>query len=430
MSAEQHSALWPRHGASPTRWRALTRVPTGPKAILGAPIVAALFRRTVATLPLRVEYPDRSIGGAGLAQCAPRMLIHRPQAFAARVATDGLIGFGEAYMAGDWSAPDLEAVLRVFAGHLSTLIPAPLHRLRALILPRPPLSQRGTRSGARANVAHHYDLSNEFFALFLDETLTYSAALFEHTDPPPKWDDLAAAQRRKIDQILDAAGVTAGTRLLEIGTGWGELAIRAASRGATVHTITLSHQQHLLARERVAKAGLTDLVKVELCDYRDVAGRYDAIVSIEMIEAVGYPYLPIYLRTLDRLLADGGRIALQIITMPHSRMLATRHAYTWVHKYIFPGGFLPSVQLLTTLTAEHTNLHIREQRCFGEHYAHTLRLWSHRFTAHASAAQALGFDRTFRRMWRLYLAYSQAGFASGYLNVHHFVLDRTSPASP
>lgn len=430
MSAEQYPVLPARHSASPARWRALERVPAGLKAVLGAPLVAVLFRRAVARLPLRVEYPDGPIGGAGSAQCAPRMLIHRPQAFAARVAADGLIGFGEAYMAGDWSAPDLEAVLRVFAAHIAALIPAPLHWLRALTLPRPPRGQRGTRSGARANTAHHYDLSNEFFALFLDETLTYSAALFERTDPPPQWDDLAAAQRRKIDLILNAAGVRAGTQLLEIGTGWGELAIRAARRGATVHTITLSRQQHLLARERVAEAGLSDRVSVELCDYRDVAGRYDAIVSIEMIEAVGYPYLPIYLRTLDRLLTDGGRITLQVITMPHERMLATRRAYTWVHKYIFPGGFLPSVQLLAKLAAEHTSLRIREQRCFGEHYAHTLRLWSQRFTAHAGAAQALGFDRIFRRMWRLYLAYSQAGFASGYLNVHHFVLDRPPPTNP
>ncbi|MEO8816103.1 MAG: cyclopropane-fatty-acyl-phospholipid synthase family protein [Mycobacterium sp.] len=405
-------------------------VPTGPKAAVGAAVAAALFRRAVAKLPLRVEYPDGSVGGTGSAGCAPRMVIRRPAAFAARVATSGLIGFGEAYMAGDWSAPDLAAVLTVFAGQMSTLIPAPLQHLRSVVLPRPPHHQRGTRGGARANIAHHYDLSNEFFELFLDETLTYSAALFEQTDPPPSWVDLAAAQRRKIDRVLDLVDVQAGSRVLEIGTGWGEVAISAARRGATVHTVTLSRQQHMLARERIAEAGLADRVTVELCDYRDVTGRYDAIISVEMIEAVGYRYLPRYLQTLDRLLADGGRIVLQAITMPHDRMLATRNAYTWVHKYIFPGGFLPSVRLLTELTAKHTSLRIRDSRSFGDHYAQTLRLWSQRFTAHAGGAQALGFDPTFRRMWRLYLAYSQAGFASGYLDVHHFVLDRAHSVEP
>jgi cyclopropane-fatty-acyl-phospholipid synthase len=356
------------------------------------------------------------------------MLIHRPDAFAARVAAGGLIGFGEAYMAGDWSAPDLPAVLTVFAGHLSTLIPASLQRLRPVVLPRLPRRHRGTRGGARANIAHHYDLSNEFFELFLDTTMTYSAALFEAVDPPPGWSDLAAAQHRKIDEILDLAAVTSGSQVLEIGTGWGELAIRAAHRGAAVRTITLSRQQHMLARERIAQAGLSDRVTVELCDYRDVTGRYDAIVSVEMLEAVGHAYLPGYLRALDRLLADDGRIALQAITMLHDRMRATRNSYTWVHKYIFPGGFLPSAQLLEELTARHTSLIIRDVRGFGEHYAQTLRLWSQRFTAHTTGADALGFDATFRRMWRLYLAHAQAGFASGYLDVHHFVLDR--PTDP
>jgi len=409
----------------PLRWEAITHVPRGLRAVVGAPIVAALFRRAVADLPLRVEYPDGTVLGAATANVtAPRLLLHRPAAFFARVAGGGLIGFGEAYMAGDWSAPDVAAVLTVLATRIDTLVPAPLQRLRAVCLPRPPRSQRGTRAGARANIAHHYDLSNEFFSLFLDETMTYSAALFDSAHPEPAWSDLADAQRRKIDRLLDAAGVTSGTRLLEIGTGWGELAIRAASRGAQVHTVTLSREQQALARERIAAAGLSDRVTVVLEDYRDVTGRYDAIVSVEMVEAVGHRYLPTYLRTLDRLLADGGRIAVQAITMPHTRMLATRNTYTWVHKYIFPGGFLPSTELLEQLTAAHTGLRIVDRYSFGRHYAHTLRLWLQRFTAHTGGADALGFDRVFRRMWRLYLAYSEAGFASGYLDVQQFVLER------
>jgi len=213
-----------------------------------------------------------------------------------------------------------------------------------------------------------------------------------------------------------------GTRLLEIGTGWGELAIRAAQRGAQVHTVTLSREQQLLARERIAAAGLSNRITVQLCDYREVTGHYDAIVSVEMIEAVGYRYLPAYLRALDRLLRPGGRIGLQVITMPHRRMLASRDTYTWVHKYIFPGGFLPSVELIEQTVAAHTNLLISERCSFGPHYAHTLRLWLQRFTANSAGADALGFDRIFRRMWRFYLAYSEAGFASGYLDLHQLVL--------
>ena len=431
MTTDPQAPLDVREDAPPSArpWNAIRRVPSGPRTVIGSPIAAALFRRAITGLPLRVEYVDGTVagGGADAGLPAPRMLIHRPKDFAARVAAGGLIGFGEAYMAGDWSAPDLAAVLTVFAGNVATLIPAALHRLRMLGLPRAPRAQRNTPVGAETNVAHHYDVSNEFFAVFLDATMTYSAALFDHLDPAPRWQDLADAQRRKIDRLLDYAGVQAGSRVLEIGTGWGELAIQAARRGATVHTVTLSREQHLLARDRVASAGLADRVSVQRCDYRDVEGRYDAIVSAEMIEAVGYDFLPAYVRALDRLLADGGKIVIQAITMQHERMLASRRTYTWVHKYIFPGGFLPSVKLLEQVTVG-TSLRIRDRFSMGSHYAHTLRLWSQRFSAAAGDVDALGFDRIFRRMWRLYLAYSEAGFRAGYLDVHQFVLDRPGDA--
>lgn len=408
----------------PARWTEITQVPNGLRTRLGAPITHALFRAAVRDLPLRVEYPDGTVLGAGggSAASAPRMLLHRPDDFFGRVAGSGLIGFGEAYMVGDWSAPELTAVLTVLASRIDTVVPAALQSLRSVFLPRTPRNHRGARSDTRANIAHHYDLSNEFFSLFLDPTLTYSCGLFDTVDPPPTWRELQGAQHRKIDRLLDATGVGAGTRLLEIGTGWGELAIRAARRGAHVHTVTLSREQQLLARERIAAAGLSDRITVELCDYRDVSGRYDAIVSVEMIEAVGYRYLPAYLRTLDRLLRADGRIGLQLISMPHKRMLASRNTYTWVHKYIFPGGFLPSITLIERTIATQTMLRIVDHHSFGPHYAHTLRLWLQRFTANSAGANALGFDRIFRRMWRFYLAYAEAGFASGYLDLHQVVL--------
>ncbi|WP_019972371.1 cyclopropane-fatty-acyl-phospholipid synthase family protein [Mycobacterium sp. 141] len=418
--------ITPAHQQGPTPWREIARVPRGPRARFGAPIAEALFRRATRDLPVRVDYSGTACAISAADASSPRIVVHRPDDFFARLAAAGLIGFGESYMAGDWSSPDLAAVLTVLAGGIDTLVPAPLHRLRGLCLPRVPRSQYGARTDARANIAHHYDLSNEFFGLFLDDSMTYSSALFAGVDTAPAWQDLGEAQRRKIDRLLDVAGVVAGTRLLEIGTGWGELAIRAAQRGARVHTITLSREQQLLAQHRIAAAGLSGQATVALSDYRDVRGRYDAIVSVEMIEAVGHRYLPTYLHTLDRLLAEDGRIALQAITMPDHRMRATRNTFTWIHKYIFPGGFLPSVDLLEQILASRTGLRVIDQYSFGPHYAHTLRLWLQRFTSHTRGAEALGFDEIFRRMWRFYLAYSQAGFASGYLDVHQFVLDRAS----
>ncbi|AYF79232.1 methyltransferase domain-containing protein [Nocardia yunnanensis] len=387
-----------------------------------------LFRRAVSRLPLRVEYPDGTVLGLDAhTEPLPRMILRDPDAFFARVGSLGLIGFGESYTAAEWTSPDPAAVLTVLAARLTELVPAGLQSLRSFLLPSPPTSQDGTAANARTNIEHHYDLSNELFQLFLDETMTYSSALFE--DPATaSWPLLADAQRYKIDRLLDAAGVRAGTRVLEIGSGWGELCVRAAARGATVHSVTLSNRQLELARIRVAAAGFADSVVLELCDYRDVRGEYDAIVSVEMIEAVGYRYWPTYFDVLAQRLAPGGRVALQAITMPHDRMLASRDTYTWIQKYIFPGGSLPSTRAITT-TAHRAGLRVRENSCFGEHYATTLRLWRERFDAHAAEVAALGFDATFRRLWQFYLAYSEAGFRSGYLDVQQIVLHRPEEQS-
>ncbi|WP_405138185.1 class I SAM-dependent methyltransferase [Nocardia sp. NBC_01388] len=402
-------------------------VPGGLRARLLGAGASVLFRRAVARLPLRVELPDGTLLGThSETHPLPRMIIRDPAAFFARVGTQGLIGFGESYTAGEWTAPDPAAVLHVLATELTRLIPRPLQRFRAA-LPTPPAGELGTTDNARTNIEHHYDLSNELFHLFLDDTMTYSAALFDDAElaaGPVPWERLAAAQRHKIDRLLDAAGVRAGSRMLEIGTGWGELCVRAAARGALVHSVTLSARQQELARLRVAAAGYTESVCVELQDYRDVRGSYDAIVSVEMIEAVGYRHWPTYFECLDRLLAPGGRIALQAITMPHDRMLATRTTYTWIQKYIFPGGFLPSAEAIEDTAAQHTRLRVCEQHGFGPHYAETLRLWRERFDSRATDIESLGFDARFRRLWQFYLAYSEAGFRSRYLDVRHFVLDR------
>jgi cyclopropane-fatty-acyl-phospholipid synthase len=212
--------------------------------------------------------------------------------------------------------------------------------------------------------------------------------------------------------------------VLEIGTGWGELALRAAARGATVYSVTLSSEQQELARKRVADAGYTDAVTIDLKDYRAVEGEYDAVVSVEMIEAVGYQYWATYFQTIERVLAPGGKVAIQAITIAHDRLLATRTGYTWVHKYIFPGGVIPSVRAIEDITEKQTGLQVRERFAFGEHYAETLRLWEERFMERQDEVAGLGFDAVFQRMWLFYLCYSRAGFASGYLDVQQIVLDR------
>jgi len=213
-------------------------------------------------------------------------------------------------------------------------------------------------------------------------------------------------------------------RVLEIGSGWGALAIRAAQeRGAHVTTLTLSTEQQKLARERAAAAGVADLVDVRLQDYRDVTGQFDAIVSVEMIEAVGERFWPTYFTTLDRHLAPGGRVGLQTITMAHDRMLATRRGYTWVHKYVFPGGIIPSLRAIEENLAGYTKLGVIERRDLGPHYAHTLALWRERFLDNWGSLSG-AFDETFRRMWEFYLAYCEAGFRVGYLGVSQLGLAR------
>ncbi|MET8212784.1 class I SAM-dependent methyltransferase [Streptomyces sp. NPDC005373] len=221
--------------------------------------------------------------------------------------------------------------------------------------------------------------------------------------------------------------VNSGTSLLEIGTGWGELAIRAVRRGARVTTLTLSAEQRDLARERTRTAGAADRVSVELCDYREARGTYDAVVSVEMVEAVGVEFWPVYFRTLDERLAPDGRAALQAITMPHDRMLASRGTFTWIHKYIFPGGQLPSVEAIEETVRDRAGLCTARRDGFGAHYAETLRLWRERFTERADEVEGLGFDDTFRRMWTFYLAYSEAGFRAGYLDVQQYLFTKDGP---
>ena len=399
--------------------RALPDAPSyGLRGRIAKQAVARILRRVPVTAHLAT---GEAYGTGDLA-----IEIADPDAFFARLGHSPMIGLGESFMAGEWrTAPgtDLADALAPFAQRMTSLIRPTFYRLRHAVLPRG-LNPENSKHGARKNIEAHYDLSNEMFGLFLDPSLSYSAALFESLSPAPTTADLEPAQLRKVEAILDAAEVTAGSRVLEIGTGWGTLAIRAAQRGAHVTTITISTEQAALAQQRVDAAGVADRVEIALRDYRDQTGRFDAVVSVEMIEAVGEKYWPTFFSTIDSLLAPAGKVAIQAILLEHHRYLATRDTYTWIHKYIFPGGLLPSVEAIEQVVAEHTDLSVTAVNRLGQHYAHTLRLWREQFLTSWDEVAALGFDDAFRRMWEFYLAYCEAGFRVGYLQVSQLTLTR------
>jgi cyclopropane-fatty-acyl-phospholipid synthase len=389
-------------------------------------VARGLLRAAVRRMPMRLVWPDGTVEGGG-GPGSPTMRLIRPEACFTRVGRLGLIGFGEGWMVGDWDSDDLVGVLRCFSEHVEELVPRPLRRMRGFYdrgQPREEVADDAVVS--QENVHRHYDLSNDLFALFLDESMMYSAAWFAGPVGPDgqHTESLTAAQHRKIDGILDLAGVRDGSRVIEIGTGWGEAAIRAAQRGARVTTLTLSVQQAELARTRALAAGVSDRITIEVRDYRDAVGEYDAAISIEMIEAVGVAYWPQYFRTVERLLAPGGRFGLQSITMPDHRLQATQSSYTWIHKYIFPGGIIPSVEAIERTLARHTTLRVDDRRTIGPDYAETLHRWRATFLAREAEARALGFDEVFVRMWDFYLAYSEAGFATGYLDDWQFGIAR------
>jgi cyclopropane-fatty-acyl-phospholipid synthase len=396
---------------------AVPPVPRGAAARAQAALARAFLSRAAASLPLRIQAPDGRLFGAG-GPASPVLVIRDHDAFYRRLGS-GTAGLAEGYMTGVWDSDDLPALFTVLAEHITGLVPKPLQALRRWYIPREPDAEDATIEGARRNIERHYDLSDDLFALFLDPSMTYSSALFALGD------SLAGAQQRKIDTLLDRTGVGPESSVVEIGTGWGELAVRAAARGARVTTLTISPSQCRAARRRAEAAGVADRVDVQLRDYRQATGSHDVVLSVEMIEAVGERYWPAYFAALDRLLAPSGRAGLQAITMPHDRMLASRGGHTWIHQYIFPGGQIPSLQAITDGVRGHTSLHVTADFPMGPHYARTLAEWRSRFLAAGDQVAQLGFGTAFQRMWELYLAYSEAGFTAGYLDVHQLILERS-----
>ncbi|MCH5051285.1 SAM-dependent methyltransferase [Pectobacterium aquaticum] len=325
-----------------------------------------------------------------------------------RLLTGGSLGAAEAWIDGEWETNQLTPLLQILAFNSKVLeqmesgfrlLGRHVERLRHW-------TRRNHRQQARENIAAHYDLGNEFYAHFLDEELLYSSALFTADEQ-----DLTLAQRAKMARLCEQLMLTASDHLLEIGTGWGAMAEFAARHyGCRVTTTTLSQEQYHWAKARIARAGLQDRVQVLLCDYRDLTGEFDKLVSVEMIEAVGQRYLPAFFRTCQARLRPGGKMVIQAITIQDQRYRDYSKSVDFIQRYIFPGGFLPSITVMSELMTRHTDFVVRNLFDMGPDYARTLAQWRQRFVHAWQDIEKLGFDDRFRRMWLYYFGYCEAGF--------------------
>lgn len=391
------------------------------KAVLS---MIARFNRSA----MRLHLPDGSTVLAGLPSPetpVAELHIHREHFFR-RILFNGEIGFGEGYMEGDWSSPDLPRVISALIDNLenipgfsgSKIKSAGFHLLRAFNR-FAHWRRRNTPKNSRRNISEHYDLSNDFYGLWLDETMTYSSAWFDGEQC------LKSAQENKYDRLCRKMGLQPGMHVLEIGCGWGGFSIHAARHfGVRMTAITISEAQYEKARQRVEDENLSHAVEVLLCDYRDVQGQFDAIASIEMLEAVGHRFLKTFFEKCHHLLKPTGRVGLQVIICPDSRYESMRRSVDWIKKHIFPGGQLPSVKALVDSVHATGDLYLQHLDSFGLHYARTLRLWRQRFNRQQEAVMDLGFDEVFMRKWNYYLAYCEAAFASRNINVSQMILSR------
>lgn len=350
---------------------------------------------------------------------APAAEIHvRDPRFYLAVALGGHIGAAEAYANGWWETPDLTAVIRLFLRNRTVMADLETGTAR-LVQPLRALAHalhRNTRGGSRRNITAHYDLGNDFFALFLDETLTYSSGYFEHPTA-----SLADASRAKYERLCRKLALRPTDHVIEIGGGWGGFAIHAASTyGCRVTTTTISEEQYRLARERIREAGLDERVHVTLRDYRDLTGQYDKLVSIEMIEAVGHEFYGTYFAKCAELLTPSGLAAIQAITIQDHLYEDARRHVDFIKRYIFPGGCIPALAPLLAASGR-TDLRLVHAEDFGPHYARTLRAWNRNFVRNCDAIAARGYDERFQRLWRFYFAYCEGGFAEGTIGVSQLV---------
>jgi cyclopropane-fatty-acyl-phospholipid synthase len=390
-----------------------------------APVVRRLSGLALDNPPrgsLTTRMPDGTVRHAdsGMPGPTPVITVHSRDLWR-RVATRGMTGVGEAYVAGDWDADDLPGAVELMLRRAEQVRDMPIGRTmtRARDL-RPRLPERVSHARARRHVGYHYDLGNDLYRLFLDESMTYSCAVFGEDTRT-----LAEAQAAKHRMICRKLGLAPGQRVLEIGCGWGAFALVAAGEfGVHVTGVTLSDEQHDEATRRVREAGLQDRVDVLLRDYRTLDGRYDAIASTEMIEAIGHEQLPAYFATLDRLLDDDGLVCLQAIAMPDQRYERYRRSRDWISQYVFPGGNCPSLEAMVRAMTRASGLIVHDVEDIGIHYAETLRLWRERFDAAEASVRALGFDGAFLRAWRFYLASCEAAFRARSIHDYQLVLTR------
>lgn len=342
--------------------------------------------------------------------------IHDPVVYR-QVLTAGIVGSGEAYMLGHWSSPDLVEVIRLFSANMAAMdaMESRASWLRTLAMKLVHAFNSNTVRGSRRNISAHYDLGNDFFKLFLDENMMYSSAVFPH-----KGATLEQASDYKLDLLCKQLELQAGDHLLEIGTGWGGMAIHAAKNyGCRVTTTTISQEQYNRACERVAEEGLGHLVTVLCEDYRDLQGSYDKLVSIEMIEAVGHKFYQDYFRQCSALLKPDGLMAIQAITMTDQRYEVARDEVDFIKRYIFPGGCLPSIEVISGHIARDTDMQITHLRDITADYAETLAHWRTRFQAALPQVREQGFDTVFERMWEFYLCYCEGGFRERIIGTVH-----------
>lgn len=396
--------------------------PPGQTKTVPTRIVRALLQRLTQGCQagrVTVRFADGRVVRCGGDGAGPQAIIeiHRLRALR-RLLAGGFLGLAEGYMAGDWSTPSLGDVLDFGAANAAalnrTLTGGRWHRATHALMH---FARRNSRTGSRRNIARHYDLGNDFYAAWLDPGMTYSAALFEA--PGQTLDQAQAAKNRR---ILDVLALGPGDHILEIGCGWGGFAEFAAREaGAKVTAITISKAQHDYARARIGAAGLGEHVDVRLADYRDVTGRFDRVVSIEMLEAVGEAYWPRFFATVSARLRPGGSALLQAITVPDQRFSGYRKTVDFIQKYIFPGGMLPCPGIIRAEAARAGLAHAGDF-CFGASYARTLDHWRTGFHGRWPAIAVQGFDRRFKRMWDYYLASTAAGFRAGIIDVGQYHL--------
>ncbi|GGA68538.1 cyclopropane-fatty-acyl-phospholipid synthase [Neiella marina] len=384
-------------------------------------LVALLEQLKVGQLTLRDENGWQQSYGDPQSDLAAEIVVLDSQFYKA-VVSGGSIGAAEAYMNGWWDSPDLTMVIRLMAANMATLdaIESQSSPLKRLIMKLVHKFNGNTVSGSKRNIAHHYDLSNAFYQLFLDETMMYSSGVY-----PDAESSLLQASEHKLKLVCDDLELTDADHLLEIGTGWGGLACFAAKNyGCKVTTTTISYAQYQFAQQRVKDAGLEQQVTVLKEDYRKLQGTYSKLISIEMIEAVGYEHLSTFFDRCSSLVRDNGKMLLQVITIADQRERYYRRNVDFIQRYIFPGGYLPSVAVLADKVAQYSDLAIRQVRDIGLDYARTLKDWRDNFDGQLEQVKALGFDDRFIRMWRFYLCYCEGGFHERSISTVQMVLDK------